>query len=289
VVTREAMAKDRMTIGILHPGEMGAAVGAAARLRGARVIWCSNGRSSATVRRAKARGLEDVNALDRLVNQSDVVISICPPHAAEDLARAIVALGYQGLFVDANAVSPQRARRIGETVNDAGATFVDGGIVGGPPQQAGTTRLYISGEAWETVADIFAGSPLEVIAMEGGPGAASALKMAYAAWSKGTTALLTAIHALAISEDVHEELLAEWRRSQPELLSRSGRGMSSAAAKAWRWIAEMEEIAATFAAAGLPDGFHLAAADVYRKLEQFKDDPNAPSGSELARYLLTDQ
>jgi 3-hydroxyisobutyrate dehydrogenase-like beta-hydroxyacid dehydrogenase len=280
------MAKGTITIGMLHPGDMGAAVGGAARLRGARVIWCSNGRSSATERRASARGLEDVTALDQLVSQSDVVISICPPHAAEDVAKAVAALGYHGLFVDANAVSPQRARRIGVIVTNAGATFVDGGIVGGPPQQTGTTRLCVSGDATETVADIFAGSPLEVIAIEGGPGAASALKMAYAAWSKGTTALLTAIHALAISEGVHEVLLAEWQRSQPELLNRSGRGMSSAAAKAWRWVGEMDEIAETFEAAGLPGGFHRAAADVYRKLEQFKDDANAPSGAELARYLL---
>ena len=283
---REAMAKDTITISVLHPGEMGAAVGAAASLPGTRVIWCSDGRSGATERRARTRGLEDVHTLEQLVDQSEVIISICPPHAAEDIARAIAALGYQGLFVDANAVSPQRARRIGEIVNGTGATFVDGGIVGGPPKQPGTTRLYVSGDATKTVEDVFAGSPLEVIAIEGGPGAASAIKMAYAAWSKGTTALLTAIHALAISEDVHDELLAEWQRSQSELLSRSGRGMSSAAAKAWRWVAEMEEIAATFAAAGLPDGFHLAAADVYRKLEQFKDDADAPNGAELARHLL---
>lgn len=138
------------------------------------------------------------------------------------------------------------------------------------PSRGGTTRLYISGDTTDAIAAIFAGSPLEVIAIDGGPGAASALKMAYAAWTKGTTALLIAIHALAISEDVHEVLLGEWRRSQPELLSRSGRGMSSAAAKAWRWIGEMDEIAATFG----------AAADVYRNLEQFKDDSNAPSGTE---------
>jgi hypothetical protein len=85
---------------------------------------------------------------------------------------------------------------------------------------------------------------------------------------------------------VHDALMAEWRRSQPELLVRSDRGLPGAAAKAWRWVGEMEEIAATFASAGLPDGFHLAAAEVYRHLEQFKDDPDAPGGAELARHLL---
>ena len=117
---------------------------------------------------------------------------------------------------------------------------------------------------------------------------ASALKMAYAGWTKGTSALLADIIALALAEGVHESLVMEWERSQPGLLQRSERGLPSAAAKAWRFVGEMEEIAATFEANGLPDGFHRAAADVYRRLEQFKDDPNAPGGAELAKHLLPD-
>jgi hypothetical protein len=112
--------------------------------------------------------------------------------------------------------------------------------------------------------------------------------MAYAAWTKGTSALLADVIALALAEGVHGSLVAEWERSQPGLVQRSERGLSVVAAKAWRFVGEMEEIAATFEANGLPDGFHRAAADVYRRLEQFKDDPNAPGGGDLAKHLLLD-
>ena len=95
--------------------------------------------------------------------------------------------------------------------------------------------------------------------------AASALKMAYASWTKGSAALLLAARALARAEGVEEALLAEWGISQPGLAERSARAAGSAAAKGWRWVAEMEEIAAAMAAAGLPDGFHQAAAEVYRR------------------------
>ena len=279
---------DGMTIGVLHPGAMGAAVGAAARGAGARVVWCSEDRSEATARRAEEAGFEDAHWLNGVVNQSTILLSICPPAAAEDVAAEVAALGFRGTYVDANAIAPATARRVAESVEHAGATFVDGGIVGGPPWRAGTTRLYLSGDGAAKVASFFAASPLDAIVMDGGPGAASALKMAYAAWTKGTTALLSAVHAMALREGVHEALIAEWSRSQPELLARSDRGMSSAAAKAWRWVGEMEEIASTFAADGLPDGFHRAAAEVYRRLEAFKDDDAAPGGAELARHLLPD-
>ena len=274
------------TIGVIHPGAMGSAVGAAARLAGARVIWCSDERSAATVARARGDGLEDVHWLNGLVNQAEMLFSICPPDAAEAVAHEVAMLGYRGIYVDANAIAPATARRVATIVERVGAKFVDGGIIGGPPREAGGTRLYLSGEMAEKVSHFFGGSPLEAIALPGEAGAASALKMAYAAWTKGTTALLSAVHALALREGVHEALIAEWRRSQPELLARSDRGMSSAAAKAWRWVGEMEEIAAAFEADDLPGGFHHAAAEIYRRLERFKDDDSAPGGAELARHLL---
>lgn len=277
------------TIGVMHPGSMGSAVGAAARVAGARVIWCSDERSPATVARAEADGLEDVHWLNGLINQAEMLFSICPPSAAEEVASEVAMLGFRGIYIDANAIAPETARRVAATVERVGATFVDGGIIGGPPREAGGTRLYLSGEKAEKVSHFFVNGPLEVIAIDGEPGAASALKMAYAAWTKGTTALLSAVHALALREGVHEALMAEWSRSQPELLARSDRGMSSAAAKAWRWVGEMEEIAATFEADDLPGGFHHAAAEIYRRLEQFKDDDAAPGGAELARHLLDDR
>jgi hypothetical protein len=142
------------------------------------------------------------------------------------------------------------------------ADFVDGGIIGPPPSRPGTTRLYLSGASAGRVAGLFADTPVDARVLSAVAGDASALKMAYAAWTKGSAALLLAIRATADAHGVAEPLLEEWG---PELVERSERAQLSAREKGWRWIAEMEEIAATFAAAGQPDGFHRAAAEIYRR------------------------
>jgi 3-hydroxyisobutyrate dehydrogenase-like beta-hydroxyacid dehydrogenase len=144
-----------------------------------------------------------------------------------------------------------------------GAAFVDGGIIGPPPLEPGVARLCLSGPAAERVAAVFAGSPLEAWVVGDEIGTASALKMCYAAWTKGTTAMLLALLATAEAHGVADELRTEWRRSQPGLADRADGAEEAAARKAWRWVAEMEEIAATFEAAGQPGGFHAAAARVY--------------------------
>ena len=237
-----------MTVGLLHPGEMGAAIGVALQTAGHEVLWASAGRSDAT--RERGRAFTEVGTVAELVARSDIVISVVPPHAALELAESLPA--FSGIFVDANAVSPATAARIGTTVE----RFVDGGIVGGPP----APRLYLSGAEAPAVGELFAGSPVETLVVAN----ASALKCAYAGWSKGSGALLLAIREFATAEGIWEPLAAEWERSQPQLPARLAAAERSAAAKGWRWIGEMEEIAAAFAADGLPPGFHEAAAAVYR-------------------------
>lgn len=274
-------------IGVLHPGEMGSAVAAAACAGGARVLWASEGRSAATRRRAEGAGLHDVGTLSALVRQSEMVLSVCPPHAATDVARAVAAHHFAGIYVDANAVSPGTARAIGAIVARAGAVFVDGGIVGPPPQGDGTSRLYLSGREAARVAASFARGPLEAIVLDGPPGAASALKMAYAAWTKGTAALLMALRALAVSERVDDALVREWGRSLPDLPARSEAAVRGSARKAWRFVSEMEEIAATFAAAGLPDGFHRAAGEIYARLASYRDAAQPPALAEVAGALAS--
>jgi 3-hydroxyisobutyrate dehydrogenase-like beta-hydroxyacid dehydrogenase len=248
------------TVGLLHPGEMGAALGAVLRGRGISVLWTSAGRSAETAGRAHEAGLADVGALDELVRRSDVILSVCPPHAALDVARSVA--GFTGVYVDANAISPASAHAVADVV----ARVVDGGIVGPPPREPGTTRLYLSGVEADSVAELFAGTALEPRIVSEEIGAASAVKIAYAAWTKGTAALLLAVRSLARSEGVEPALLEEWELSLPELPERSLRAAQAAATKGWRWVGEMEEIAATFAAAGLPDGFHRAAAEVFRAI-----------------------
>jgi 3-hydroxyisobutyrate dehydrogenase-like beta-hydroxyacid dehydrogenase len=248
-------------VGLLHPGEMGAAVGQCLLSRGHTVRWASPGRSPATA--ARAGGFDDVGSVAEVAARADVILSICPPHAALDVARDVA--GFGGLYVDASAVSPATAREAAAIIEDGGGTFVDGGIIGGPPVSPGDTRLYLAGSHAAEVAALFFRTPLDARAIPGEPGAASALKMAYAGWTKGTSALILAIRALARAEGVEDALLAEWALSQPTLTARSERAARSATAKGWRWIAEMEEIAATMGADGLPGGFHEAAAEIYRR------------------------
>jgi 3-hydroxyisobutyrate dehydrogenase-like beta-hydroxyacid dehydrogenase len=260
----------QITICILHPGEMGSAVGRAARGAGARVLWSSAGRGDETRKRAVEAGLEDAGTLAAALDAAEIALSVCPPHAALDVAKTVAAHGYRGTFVDANAVSPETTRQIGAVIERTGARFVDGGIVGPPPAPGTSTRLYLSGSGADRVAALFAGTPLAAIVLDAPVGAASAVKMCYAAWTKGTALLLLAVRALAESEGVEQPLAEEWRISQPELFQRLDRAVIQSR-KGWRWIAEMEEIAATFAEAGLPEGFALAAAELCRRLESFKN------------------
>ena len=275
-----------VTVGLLHPGEMGSEVGAAARAGGARVAWVSEGRGRETRERARAARLDDAGTLAALVARSELILSVCPPHAAMDVARAVAAHRFAGIYVDANAVAPATAREIASVVEAGGANFVDGGIVGPPPRRPGTTRLYLAGRAAARVATLFAASPLEAIALDAPPGGASALKMAYASWTKGTNALLLAIRALALAEGVDQALLAEWERSQPSLPAQSEAAVGRNASKAWRFVGEMKEIAMTFAGAGLPDGFSRAAAEIYRRMARYKDTPAPPSVAEVAEMLV---
>jgi 3-hydroxyisobutyrate dehydrogenase-like beta-hydroxyacid dehydrogenase len=253
-----------VVIGVLHPGEMGSVVGRCLAERGHEVLWVSAGRGSKTAERAAAAGLTEVGSVAELTGRAEVVLSICPPHAATGVAQAVAAAGFTGTYVDANAVSPQTAQQVAAIVTGGGATYVDGGIIGPPPAAAGSTRLYLSGDAAESVRELFDQTPLEARIVTAGPWSASSLKMAYAAWTKGSGALLLTVHALAQAEGVGEDLAAEWARSLPGLSDRLPGTTRSAAEKGWRWVGEMEEIAATMAAAGLPDGFHLAAAEVYK-------------------------
>lgn len=260
-----------MNVGILHPGEMGSSLGACLVSAGHRALWVREGRSAATVRRADADGLAALASLGELVRSADVILSICPPHAALDQACSVADAGFSGIYVDANAVSPETALRV-ESAVGAAADFVDGGVVGPPARQAGSTRLYLSGARAEQIAALFSGSLLEAKPIDGGAGAASALKMCYAAWTKGSAALLMAVAALARREGVAGALREEWQLSQPGLPAQLRDAVLANTPKAWRFTGEMQEIAATFQADDLPDGFHLAAAEIYRRLAEWNNE-----------------
>ena len=271
------------TVGLINPGQMGASVGAAATHSGASVLWASEGRSDATRERAERAGLSDAGSLDQLVAKSEIILSVCPPSEAVAVARGVVDRGFKGLYLEGNAIAPARTREINQMLTDAGAEMVDGGIIGGPAwrKESGTV-LHVSGPSAHTIVNLFEGSPLHLNVVSTDIGAASALKMAFAAYTKGSTALLAAILALAESEGVREHLQVQWGET---FSADTARRVSANTAKAWRFVGEMEEIAATFEGADLPGGFHEAAADVFSRQAQFKDQPTPDLESVLGAML----
>jgi 3-hydroxyisobutyrate dehydrogenase-like beta-hydroxyacid dehydrogenase len=265
---------------------MGAFVAASAANSGCEVCWTSEGRGPQTRERAEKIGLYEFKTLAELCQACSVLVSVCPPHAAEEVADQVLARGFAGLYLDANAISPQWVVRIGQKMADAGVSFVDGGIIGGPAWESGQTWLYLSGERAHEIVALFSAGPLQTGVIGGQLGEASALKMCYAAWTKGSTALRTTIVAVAESYGVWPELEEQWERDWPGFPDQTVQRARRVTAKAWRFAGEMDEIASTFAAAGLPGGFHLAAADLYRRLAGFKDAPSLPPLEEVLAALL---
>jgi len=230
-------------------------------------LWVGEGRSSATRARADAAGLEEVADLAQLVERSDVIVSVCPPGAAQSVAKAVAGAGFEGTYVDVNATSPATSTAIATEFE----RYVDGSIVGPPPSERGDARLYLVGDEAKAMARLWTDGLFDVVTLEGAVGAASALKVAYAAWSKGTAALLLAVRAYARAEGIEGPLLAEWGRSVPGLGEQSELSAWGNAPKAWRFADELDEIARAFGTRGLPSGFGEAAAEVYRDLTSFRD------------------
>ncbi len=274
-----------MKIGILHPGEMGISIAASAKNSGCEVYWASEGRRQPTRERAAQFGLQDARTLAQLCAECPIIMSVCPPHAAESLANDVVAAGFTGLFVDANAIAPQRTIKIGETMSRRGVTFVDGGIIGLPAWRPGTTCLYLAGPRAAEVAACFSAGPLDTKVMGATIGKASALKMCYAANTKGTVALLAAIVGAAETLGVREELFAQWKHDDAALPEQVQKRIQANTSKAWRFVGEMEEISRTFSEAGVPGEFHAAAANIYQRLARFKDSHTPPTLEDILSAL----
>jgi 3-hydroxyisobutyrate dehydrogenase-like beta-hydroxyacid dehydrogenase len=253
-------------IGILHPGEMGVSIAASALNSGHPVYWVSTGRSEHTRLRAEEHKLIELNSLAALCQTCEVILSICPPHAAEEVAESVVTEGFKGVYLDANAISPQRVNRLQQILEKNGIRFIDGSIIGGPAWKAGETFLYLSGKDAEVIRDCFHNGPLETKVIGDQAGKASAIKMCYAAYSKGMTALLAAVLAAAKAYEVGEELYQQWDLDDPGFSEQVKRRVMRTTAKAWRFEGEMDEIAVTFEQAGLPGGFHQSAAEVFRRM-----------------------
>jgi len=273
-------------IGILHPGEMGISIAASAINNGYPVYWTSESRSETTRIRADKYGLKEIHSLSQMCQTCEIILSVCPPHAAEDVAGTVVETGFKGLYLDANAISPGRTIRIGQRMESAGIQFVDGGIIGGPAWTPKETWLYLSGDHAGEIAACFSQGPLETRIIGNEIGKASALKMCYAAYSKGTTALLAAILAASESLGVRENLYEQWNMGNSSFSDEVDQRVKRVTAKAWRFEGEMREIATTLQEADLPGEFHVAAAEIYHRMASFKDTADAPRLDEVIRFLL---
>lgn len=256
-------------IGLLHPGQMGAAIGSQLVVAGHEVLWCRAGRSESSARRAEAAGLRGVDTLAELLAASDVVLSICPPAAASDVAAQVA--GFVGIYVEANAISPHRMIEISARLD----SVVDGSIIGPPPHADRSARVYLSGPAAavERVHDLFAGTRAIPVALSERIGDASALKMAFGSYNKASHALAAVSHALAEEYGVGAALRAEADEESGGALAKVHR-LPSVAARAWRWAPEMVEAAESFAAVGLPPELAAGAAAVFDRWRSDKDNNN---------------
>ena len=272
-----------MKIAVLNPGSMGITVAAALKSVQHEVYWLNENRSQATIDRVRSLEIHELGSLNQLEDMQGIV-SVCPPHAAEAVAEQVSSTGFNGVYLDANAIAPDTATRVARII---GKAYVDGGIIGPPAIRVGSTRLYLSGSNCIQVQSWFEGSVLSAICIDDNPCAASSLKMCYAAFTKGLSALILAIRALAKEKNVEQVLLDEWNISQAELPARSEMIARGTAAKAWRFSGEMREIAQTFESADLPGGFHAAAAEVYERMSALKDKPDVSLTQVLDKILGT--
>jgi putative dehydrogenase len=237
-------------VAIVAPGNMGAAVGQRLSENGVRVLTTLAGRGAASVARAAAAGMTDV-ALDRLV-EAEIVLSILPPAQAlsfaEQMTPLLLVAEPKPVFVDCYAVSPETVRRIGAVVAGAGAgaAFVDASIIGLPPKPGqASPHIYVCGESAARARVLILGEyGLDVRALDGAVGAASALKMSYAGINKGVAALASAMILAAARSGATEALYQEMSESLPGLLQSLRRQVPDMLPKAYRWVAEMREIAA---------------------------------------------
>ncbi|MFI1828342.1 DUF1932 domain-containing protein [Streptomyces sp. NPDC020412] len=280
-------------LGILHPGSMGAPIAAQAKKSGAEVVWCPSGRSSASVERARKYGLEPVGSLGVMAERADVILSVCPPAHAVEVAAAVAAQQFTGVYVDGNAISPATMGRIRTLFGQSGATVVDGSVIGSPPSASKSTRLYLAGphETLASVASVFSGSAVHVRLLPGAVGQASALKLSYSSYQKASRTLAAVAHALAAEHGVQGELQEIAQGRTTSYLAETAY-FPKVAARAWRWAPEMEEAARALEEAGLPPEMATASAAVMERWGALRDMPmtveqaitglHAPASSEEA-------
>ncbi|ARP91066.1 hypothetical protein CAL14_12840 [Bordetella genomosp. 9] len=273
-------------VAIVAPGAMGSAIAQRLNEHGFQVYTSLTGRSAASVARARQCGMH--HRPDPELAHADIFLSIVPPAEAIGLARRFAPLfqaqGRAPVYVDCNAINPVNAREVGRLIQESGAAFVDGGIIGGPPRP-GTPgpALYCSGAAAPAVTALREGG-LRVRVLSGNAGDASALKMSYAGITKGLVALASTMMLGAVRNGTAQALYDELAESQPHLLKHFARAVPDMYGKAYRWVAEMEEIAGFLAPDDTGQDFFRSAARLYERLSR-DDGRGAQEVAALSAFL----
>ncbi|MGI8882126.1 MAG: DUF1932 domain-containing protein [Jatrophihabitans sp.] len=251
-------------VGLLHPGQMGTAVAAAVRSHAGPVLWAEADRSRETAKRAEWADLLAVQTVADVARRSDVVISLCPPHAALDVAQQVADAGGVDLYLDANAVAPSTVVRIAALL---GAEYVvDGAVIGPPPWKPDKAVLHLAGARSAEAAALFDAGPLATRIVGPKVGLASAVKACFTLQSKAAHTMWAVLAAAAAEYGVDAEVRAELQRNGVDLDAEMTLLADRVTPSAWRFAGEMDEAGRTFADAGLPDGISQAAAEVFRRV-----------------------
>ncbi len=259
-------------ITLMSPGEMGSPIAKCIIKSGINVMSPLKNRSTQTVERAKKYGIEDSISLENSIMNSDLIISILVPDAAEDLAKEVSNLSKkldkEIIFADLNAISPETVKKMNSSMSGTKVKFIDGGIIGGPPEGDKMPRIYVSGQNSNLFSRLD-GLGMKVIDMNGSVGDASAMKMAYASITKGYSSLLIAAVTLSIRTNNFEYLMKELEFSQKNVFN-DLKNLKSIPSKAHRWIGEMEEISNTYIENSITGDFHKGSYSIYKKVSESK-------------------
>lgn len=265
------LGSEAITVGLLHPGSMGAAFGAQLLGQNVRVLWCTDGRSGRSRARAQDAGLKAVESLERLVASADVLLSLCPPVAAVDVAQQVAACGFDGrLYIEANAITPRRVQEVAEHL--PGTVVIDGAVVGSPPTGDKQPTLYLSGspEGCSQATALFAGSDVKTHVLDDKVGTASALKLSYSSYQKASRVLAALAYGLADANGVADELVKIAGKRGGSYLTETSY-IPKTASRAWRWGPELDDAAALLREVGLPDDLMEAASRVLHQWSDARD------------------
>ena len=277
---------ENKNIGFLHPGDMGVFLAHSVQNSGYEALWFSEQRSQSTRQRAEQQAMVEVSSLVELCEQSSVIISICPPHAASDVAHQVLQQPFSGIFVEANAISPELSKKLSAAFAKKGVSYVDAAVFGGTNLTSKNTQIFLSGPKADHIASCFSSGPVIPKVISDEIGKASATKMCHSMYSKGIRAMLHTVVSAAEHYDVRDNLEHLWAKDNVNFSENTYKNMQRTSKKAWRFSGEMDEISSTFHSLGLPDGFSQAASEVYRRLAKFKEYDQEPDIEEIINALI---